>query len=148
MDYYKKTEKLLYCYPVLKKHLIINKLDLDDVKTEGEADRSKSIVISRADAAPRRTLPLTREEAVERRTKPITLQINKTQSLLKKIDAAISFSCGDIEKNFIRLKYFDNTQMDSICETLKISRSKAFRMKNTIIDSISAILFGADALIF
>lgn len=143
MDFYKNTEKLLYKYPILKKHLAIAKLDIEDIEKEGEKRRSPSVVL--LTNSNKNYSSTVEAEAIPKSEKYLTA-IKKTEKLVNKIDAALSYVCNKEAMSFIKMKYFENKCIDDICDALCISRSTAFRLKNNIISNLSIVLFGADVI--
>lgn len=144
-DFFKKTENLLYRYPDYKNHIALKYLDIADMKKEGVNRNSPSIVLYSGGVKKNRQLKTTLDN--DEKIKAMLAKTDKTAKLVNRIEAAVEMCCKGMEAEFVELKYFENRTIDEICDKLIISRSTAFRMRNSIISRLSTVFYGVDAAV-
>lgn len=136
LNFYKKTELVLYNYPKLKLAVEQKQEDINYIEDNGLPKKSKSIVfystsggnISNSD----RYLEIIEKYKAEK---------IETEREIQRIETAISKIKDDKYFEIIKLKYFDNIKEEDIALQLEKDVSTVYRNKKRLINSIKIILF-------
>ncbi len=139
-SYFRKTEKLLYNYPGLLKALEQKEQDIMYIKEHGLQERSKSIVYYTGGGG------ASGEELHMEVLEGYIATRDKTKRLVQRIEVALESIKGDVYYYIIPCKYFDKLINMEIEERHHVSERTIRRHKNRLINELTILLFGADAL--
>ena len=139
-----KTEKLLFSYNQFKK-VIENKLNqIESIKTEGIAERSKDFVkISKNQSYTK----LTNDEKIESKVEEISNSIERIKLYVNIIDDALEKICNDRYFDIIRMIYFEGLTREDIAFEFEVDVATITRNKNRLINILKLYLFTDDCLI-
>ena len=142
INYYKKTEKLLYAYPALKEIIKSTYIDIEDLITQGVQSCSKDIVkMPRFNEGVKKDMDdilLDRVEAKRDSLKLTEFDVVWIEKAIKKLTAH--------ERDLVKLKYFKNMSMAEISDKLYCSESTVKRVRRRVITTLSINLFGSAAI--
>lgn len=141
-NYHRRTEKLLYSYQDMKKSIEAFVEELEELKSYGLKDKSKSIVYMPSGSR------MGENDLLEARIQDINYKIQRTEREIKWIDNALEAVQDDKWYRIIALKYFQSMSDEDISEIdeFKCDPSTVRRHKNRLVSKIAIRLFGADAL--
>lgn len=143
INYYLKTEQLLYRYPVLKKQVIAIEQYINDLIRDGYQKKSKDIVKIPQNV---NTEKYELEELHNERIKERQLSLERTKMDIKWIESALEQVKYKEEYKLIELRYFEQLEVQEIIKQLNIGESTFRRKRNAIINELSILLFGIDAV--
>lgn len=145
IDYFKKTEKILYNYNYLKANLDFKKSELDELKSEDgirvvdyqSTPTSKTYKISQP-VEDKAILNMERQNS-------ITVTINKLKSKINSIEKSLTFLNNE-ERKIIEFRYINSMNWIQISQEINISERQAQRIKTKAIDKLKIAFFGLEAL--
>lgn len=138
MNYYKKTEIVLYNYETLKKAVEQKEEDINYIQEHGLPERSKSIIFYSTSSgnvsAGDRYIELIEKYKIEKA---------ETERDIVRIENALDKVRNDKYFPIIELKYLKQTAKtdEEIAEILEKDQSTITRNRNRLINSIKTILF-------
>lgn len=141
-DIVRKVKKRLYAYPQLKENIKEYELDIEDTKKE-LFGRDKSIVLQ----VSRGGEPLSIEERRAARILLLEQYKERDEREIKTIERALKKIEVEEYSGIIRLYYFDRLVVQAIAERMHCDESTVYRKKARLVNMLSVILYGADALV-
>ena len=141
-DVIRKVKRRLYAYPQLKANIKEYELDIEDIKRE-LFGRDKSIVLKRS----RGGEPLSIEERRAARILLLEQYKERDEREIKTIERALSKIETEEYSGIIRLYYFDRLTVQAIAGKMNCDVSTMYRQKSRLVNMLSVILYGADALV-
>ena len=139
INYYKKTERLLYAYPALKEIIKSTYVDIEDFINQGVQFRSKDIVkMPKANEGIRKDLDDVLLERIESKRD----NLKRTEFDVAWIEKALEKLSED-EMFLISMKYFNNMSMLDIADKIHCSESTVKRLRRRAITNTSINLFGS-----
>jgi len=141
-NYYKSTEKLLYSLNALQAHIEMTKDYIEDLKKEGYAERSKDVVRTSSSGGQYAE----KDEIHEGKIKAKEASIKRTQADIDWIWKGLEKIKDDEDYQIIEMKYFDELKIAEIAEKLNMSESTVKRRRSRIVNQLSGLLFGSDAV--
>lgn len=144
VNYYLNTEKLLYKYPVLKKQVIAIEEYIQDLISDGYQQKSKDVVKIQPQLNQEKQ---DYTEMHDERIKDKKSSLERTNMDIKWIEHALNQIRNDQYYILIELKYFDKMEILDILKKLNISETTFRRKRNSIINELSIILYGSNAII-
>ena len=142
VDVISKVKKRLYAYPQLKANIKEYELDIEDTKKE-LFGRDKSIVLKRS----RGGEPLSIEERRAARILLLEQYKERDEREIKTIERALKKIEVEEYSGIIRLYYFERLMVQAIAEKMNCDVSTMYRQKARLVNMLSVILYGADALV-
>ena len=139
-SFFQKTEKLLYNYTGLLKALDQKEQDIQYIKEHGVQEKSKSIVYYTGGGG------ISGEELHMEVLEGYIATRDRTKRLVGKIEAALDSIKKDTYYYIIPSKYFEKLINIEIEEKYHVSDRTIRRHKNRLINELTILLFGADAL--
>lgn len=143
VDAYKKTERVLRAYPVLKENIRRYELDIEDIKIE-DMRNSKDFVLFLANSGGAPAAEL--EEIRKAKILVVNQKIVRDQKKIDEIDSALDMVRDDEYFKIIEMNYFDGMKQNEISEILHCDKATVYRNKKRLIEIMSVSLFGADAV--
>lgn len=140
---YASTEALLYNYGYLKKSIIENRHEIEDLKTNGLPKKSKSILaLAGSGTAPRE------EECVllEERISHIEQSIVRTEAIIAKINRLLREYESPKYPDLIKRIYFDGQTREELAEIYQCDVSTISRNRAKIINQLKIILFPGELI--
>lgn len=142
VNYYKKTERLLYAYPALKEIIKSTYIDIEDLIAQGVQSCSKDIVkMPKVNEGVKKDLDDVLLERIEAKRD----NLKYTEFDVKWIEKAFEKITPD-EMDLIEMKYFSNMTLSDIAEKLYCSDSTVKRVRKKVITKLSMYLFGSIAI--
>ena len=138
----RKVKKRLYAYPQLKENIKEYELDIADIKRE-LFGRDKSIVLQ----VSRGGEPLSIEERRAARILLLEQYKERDEREIKTIERALKKIEREEYSGIIRLYYFERLMVQAIAEKMNCDVSTMYRQKARLVNMLSVILYGADALV-
>ena len=123
-DAYKATERRLYALPVLRQKVEDDKEKLEQIKTHGAPERSKSIV-----RFSRTGYRLTPEEMLE--------------AIIKDLEA--THIEDDPFYPAVEAKYIDGLEDDDIAADLKCGNTQLWKQRGRLVRAVAVLLYGSQA---
>lgn len=142
-DAYKKTERALRAYPILKGNIRRYELDIKDIRIE-DLRNSKDFVLFLANSGGATKADL--EEIREAKILVVAQKIARDQKKIDEIDTALDIVRTDEYFKIIEMNYFDGMKQNEISEILHCDKATVYRNKKRLIETMSVSLFGADAV--
>jgi len=140
-DAYKATERRLYALPVLRQKVEDDKEKLEQIKTHGAPERSKSIV-----RFSRTGYRLTPEETLEAIIRDLEATIAADEYEIETMERAIARYEKDPYFETVSGRYFDEYEDADIAESLGCSGVTVWKQRNRIVQKIAVILYGSQAV--
>lgn len=140
---YRETERRLRAYPTLKANIARHEADIEDIKHE-EMGKSTDIVMfqSHSGKTPESDLEELRQEKIFSITEKILRDSKETDE----IDVALEYTKSYEYYRIIPLLYFENKTQQEIEKELNCDRSTIWRNRKMLVNRISEVLYGADAI--
>ena len=142
INFYKKTEFLLYAYPTLKDIIELAEKDILDMIEEGETGKSKDITMM---PKPNEGIREDRSDIIQQRIQSKKDSLKVTEIDVKQIERALDKIEPD-DMDLIVLKYFDKMTMFKIAEKLHCSESTIKRKRREVVNKIALRLFGSEVV--
>ncbi|MGL5270314.1 MAG: hypothetical protein ACRC7I_07215 [Selenomonadaceae bacterium] len=142
-DPYKRTEKALRAYPILKENIKRYELDIEDIAKE-DMRRSKDFVLFLANSGSGEKVGI--EEIRATKILAVRQNIVRDQKKIDEIDIALKNVEGDEYYKVIEMDYFQRMKLSDIIEHMHCDKVTIYRNKKRLINTISVSLFGADAV--
>lgn len=140
-DAYKATERRLYAYPYLKQKLEDDREMLEEVRTYGPREKSKSIVRFQKNGS-----RLTPEEIFEAVVLDLEATIAADEEEIKVIEKAVGYIKDDRYAHSVTGKYFEEVDDDTIAQELEVEPTTVWRHRKRLVQRISVMLYGAQAV--
>lgn len=143
----KETEKRLRAYPILRQNISRHEKDIEDIKHE-TMQRSHDVIMYRAHTGrvpgDEKDLEKLREEKIYR----LTEKIHRDEAEVREIENALACIRDSEYYRLIELMYFSPKAytQDDLAAMLHCDRATLWRNKKKLIEQISVVLYGADAL--
>lgn len=139
----KMTVKRLYAYPILKQNIERYKADIEDIKHE-DMQKSKSIVefFSHSGNGEKPDL----EDLRAAKIRIVQMKINRDETEIAAIDAALATIKDDTYYQIIEMRYFEKMEQDDIAKKIGCSLPTLLRQSGRLLDMLTVSLYGADAL--
>lgn len=148
---FKNTEKILYCYNVLKEYVSDEEHYITEYQEEWDKKKSKSIVINKS-----KSMPADEDELLEDRRLSFKRSKNDVDRLTRALDKIKEYKGYDV----IELRYLsrkENNEVytyEEIAEMLagtkgygiNLTERTVRRYKNELVKELAVLLFGSDAL--
>ena len=139
----KMTVKRLYAYPLLKQNIERYKADIEDIKHE-DMQKSKSIVEFYSHSGNGEKPDL--EDLRAAKIRIVQMKINRDETEIVEIDAALSTIKDDKYYPIIEMRYFERMEQEEIAEKMDCSLRTIIRQLGRLLDILTVSLYGADAL--
>lgn len=140
----KLTIKRLYAYPILKQNIERYKADIEDIKHE-DMQKSKSIVEFYSHSGNGEKPDL--EELRAAKIRIVQMKINRDETEIAAIDAALDAIKDDPYYPVIGMRYFEQMEQEEIAKKIGCSLPTFLRQSGRLLDILTVSLYGADALI-
>jgi len=140
-DAYKATERRLYALPVLRQKVEDDKEKLEQIKTHGAPERSKSIV--RFQRSGYRVDP---EEMLEAIIRDLEATIAATEEQIETTTTAMETFKDDPFYPTVTGRYIDRYEDEDIADDLGCSTTQVWRQRSRIVKDIAILLYGTDAV--
>ncbi|OPZ65908.1 MAG: hypothetical protein BWY85_00267 [Firmicutes bacterium ADurb.Bin506] len=140
-DAYKATERRLYALPVLRQKILDDREKLDEIRTHGTRERSKSIV--RFSRSGYRISP---EEMLEAIIRDLEATIAADEYEIECMERAIARFENDTYFETVSGRYFNEYEDADIAESLGCSGVTVWKQRNRIVQKIAVILYGSQAV--
>lgn len=137
-DAYKATERRLYALPVLRAKVIDDREKLEQIKTHGAPERSKSIV-----RFSRTGYRLTPEEMLDAIIQDLKATIAADEYEIETLEKALRLIEGDAYYLTIKGKYIDGLTDDVIAERIPCDTTTVWRNRKRLVQTISTWLYGS-----
>ena len=141
-ELYKQTERRLYAYNDIKAKLANDIKDVDDLKKEGIAERSKDIIYRSVSGGVR----LSPEELQQIKIDAINEQVQDGKRELARLNDAISAIEDEDYGKIIRLKFIERRRDEYIAELMCCDSSTIRRHRSRLVKRIAVRLYGASAI--
>ncbi|RXI55271.1 sigma-70 family RNA polymerase sigma factor [Clostridium tetani] len=139
MNYYKKTESLLYNYRNIKAEIKNILLEIEDIENSyrgiGAMQYSDMPKAHNTNSAIEQEI-----EQKEKRIEHLNRLISKKENIIKRVDNALEL-LTDYEHKLIELRYFKNLTHFKVSEILEVDVSTIYRNKKEIINKLSSVMF-------
>lgn len=139
-DAYKATERRLYALPVLRQKVEDDKEKLEQVKTHGAPERSKSIV-----RFSRTGYRLTPEEMLEAIIKDLEATIAADEYEIETLEKALAHIEDDPFYPAVEAKYIDGLEDDDIAADLKCGNTQLWKQRGRLVRAVAVLLYGSQA---
>ena len=141
-DAYKATERRLYALPVLRQKVEDDKEKLEQIKTHGAPERSKSIV-----RFSRTGYRLTPEEMLEAIIKDLEATIAADEYEIETLEKALAHIEDDPFYPTVEAKYIDGLEDDDIAADLKCGNTQLWKQRGRLVRAVAVLLYGSQASI-
>lgn len=141
-DAYKATERRLYALPVLRQKVEDDKEKLEQIKTHGAPERSKSIV-----RFSRTGYRLTPEEMLEANIKYLEATIAADEYEIECVEKALTAIEADTYYETVKGKYIDGRSDEQIAETIPCDYTTVWRNRKRLVQKVAVMLYGAQAVL-
>ena len=139
-DAYKATERRLYALPVLRQKVEDDKEKLEQIKTHGAPERSKSIV-----RFSRTGYRLTPEEMLEAIIKDLEATIAADEYEIETLEKALAHIEDDPFYPAVEAKYIDGLEDDDIAADLKCGNTQLWKQRGRLVRAVAVLLYGSQA---
>ena len=143
-DLGKLTKKRLYAYPQLKDNIERYKLDIEDVRQE-TFGKSKSIVVFRSNSGNGEQPTLEEQRAAKIRL--LEQKIDRDETEIKEIEAALAQIKDDPYYRIVELRFFQKMSREAISEAIPCDTATVSRNLGRLLDMVNVSLYGADVLV-
>ena len=140
-DAFKATEQRLYALPILEEKVISDKEKLQEIKTHGLRERSKSII--RFQRTGYRASP---EEMLEAVTQDLEAAIAADEHEIGTVRRALEPFIDDPFYPTVAGKYIERYDDADIAEDLNCSPTQVWKQRTRIVKDIAVMLYGASAV--
>ncbi|MBU2701674.1 hypothetical protein Ga0466249_002793 [Sporomusaceae bacterium BoRhaA] len=140
---YKKTEKRLYAYPVLKRNIARYKKDIIDIQKE-DLRTSKDFVLFVKNSGGAEKMDI--EELRKAKILLIEQKIARDQKEIEEIDTALKEIENEEYYPIIELQYFKGMSQEQVAQQLHCDKVTIWRNRKLLINKLNYSLYGADAL--
>lgn len=137
-DAYKATERRLYALPVLRQKVEDDKEKLEQIKTHGAPERSKSIV-----RFSRTGYRLTPEEMLEAIIKDLEATIAADEYEIETLEKALAHIEDDPFYPAVEAKYIEGLTDDVIAERIPCDATTVWRNRKRLVQTVSTWLYGS-----
>ena len=141
-DAYKATERRLYAIPVLKLKVKEDREKLEEIKTYGAPQRSKSIV-----RFSRTGIRLTQEEILEALVMDMEATIAADTYEIECVEKALTAIEADTYYETVKGKYIDGRSDEQIAETILCDYTTVWRNRKRLVQKVAVMLYGAQAVL-
>lgn len=141
-DAYKATERRLYAIPVLKLKVKEDREKLEEIKTYGAPQRSKSIV-----RFSRTGIRLTQEEILEALVMDMEATIAADTYEIECVEKALTAIEADTYYETVKGKYIDGRSDEQIAETIPCDYTTVWRNRKRLVQKVAVMLYGAQAVL-
>lgn len=141
-DAYKATERRLYAIPVLKLKVKEDREKLEEIKTYGVPQRSKSIV-----RFSRTGIRLTQEEILEALVMDMEATIAADTYEIECVEKALTAIEADTYYETVKGKYIDGRSDEQIAETIPCDYTTVWRNRKRLVQKVAVMLYGAQAVL-
>lgn len=140
-NYFKHTEKRLYAFKQLQRNVIIYKNDIEDLKKEGNTQKSKDIVRMQQSG-----VRLESDEILQCKIISIQMKIDREMKEINELKRALATIKTISNHEIIHYKYFEELNDIEIAERLHMSERSVRRNKKQLINKLMIVLYGADVI--
>lgn len=140
---YQETERRLRAYPTLKANIVRYEADIEDIKHE-DMGKSADIVMFQSHSGKAPELDL--EDLRQAKIFSVTEKIRRDSIEVKEIDIALDYVSSYEYCQIIQLVYFENKTQKEIEDKMHCDRSTIWRNRKMLVNRISEVLYGADAI--
>lgn len=140
---FQKVEQLLYNYKNFKNVINDKAQQINDIKTTGIKQRSKSITSFGGNTNQEFTSEMEKEED---KIVEIEKSIAVTRYFIKVIDSALLKITNDPYYDLIVLLYFEGKTREEIADYYSCDTSTVWRNKRRLVNQLKIILFSDDAI--
>ncbi|WP_110955741.1 DUF1492 domain-containing protein [Anaerosinus massiliensis] len=142
-DTYRRTERSLRAYPILKENIKRYELDIKDIAKE-DMRTSKDFVLYLANSGGSEKMDI--EDIREAKILAIRQKIVRDQKKIEEINIALNTIKSDEYYQVIEMIYFEGLKEEEIVEQMHCDRTTVYRNRKRLINTISVSLWGADAV--
>lgn len=140
-DAFKATERRLYALPVLRKKAEDDRERLEELKTYGPRNRSKSIT-----RFIKSSIRLTPEEILAAVITDMEATIAADEYEIETMERALSTIADDEYYRTVTGRYIDNLPDEDVAEEIPCDTSTVWRNRKRLVQRLSVWLYGADAI--
>lgn len=137
-DAYKATERRLYALPALRQKVEDDKEKLEQIKTHGAPERSKSIV-----RFSRTGYRLTPEEMLDAIIQDLKATIAADEYEIETLEKALRLIEGDTYYLTVKGKYIEGLTDDVIAERIPCDTTTVWRNRKRLVQTVSTWLYGS-----
>ena len=141
-DQFKRTEKRLFAYPLIKQNIERYWKDIDDIKHE-DFRRSRDVILYKNSKGGEM---LDIEQIRAGKILLIEQKIIRNEKEIKEIDSALNEVKKDPYFEVIPMYYFERKTAELIAIKCSCNETTLWRNRKALIEKINIVLYGVDAL--
>ena len=140
MSYQREVKKRLMAYNTIKAIIERDKMDVEDLMSEGSAGRVTDIVLKKLASIGKYVPP---EDIQQHRINKLLGRICQCEGEIREIDRAVALIDDDPYDGIIQMKYFKGWTEQKIATELYCDKSTVYRRLSKQLDQLVILLYGA-----